>query len=98
GVRPAFRPGPLTGGGGTPPPGTPPKPGTNRRDLMPRRDTPLPPGVERRQDVFPALVEAHDREMSPAPSPEVVGRRCDLTPEEVRQIERGGLEGTWPPL
>jgi len=65
---------------------------------MPRRDTPLHLGVERRKDVFRALVEAQDREMSLARSREVVGRRFDLTPEEVRQIEREGLEGTWPPL
>jgi hypothetical protein len=53
---------------------------------------------ERRREVFLALVEAQDQDLGVPQSREAVARRFDLSVEEVRQIEREGLEATWPPL
>jgi hypothetical protein len=49
-------------------------------------------------EVFRALVEAQDGELSVARSREVVARRFDLSMAEVRAIEREGLDRQWPPL
>jgi hypothetical protein len=53
---------------------------------------------ERRKEAFRALVEAQDSNMSVAQSRELVARRFDLTENEVRQIEREGLNRQWDPL
>ena len=53
---------------------------------------------ERRREVFLALVEAQDQDQGVSQSREAVARRFDLSVEEVRQIEREGLAGSWPPL
>jgi hypothetical protein len=52
----------------------------------------------RRMEVFRALVEAQDGEMSVARSREEISRRFDLSEAEVRMIEREGLDRQWPPL
>jgi hypothetical protein len=49
-------------------------------------------------EVFRALVEAQDGELSVAQSREMVSRRFDLSEMEVRMIEREGLDRQWPPL
>ncbi len=51
-----------------------------------------------RTEVFRALVEAQDGELSVAQSREMVSRRFDLSETEVRMIEREGLDRQWPPL
>lgn len=53
---------------------------------------------ERRKEVFLALVEAQDSDLGVPQSREQVARRFDLSAEEVRQIEREGLDECWPPL
>lgn len=53
---------------------------------------------EVRKAAFLALVEAQDGELSVAQSRELVAQRFNLTEEQVRQIEREGLAGQWPPL
>ena len=52
---------------------------------------------ERRREIFLALVEAQDKDLSVPQSREAVARRFDLSVEEVRQIEREGLDASWPP-
>ena len=64
---------------------------------MSRRDNPEIE-EERRKEIFRALVEAQDSDMSVAQSRELVARRFNVTEVEVRQIEREGLDGLWPPL
>ena len=59
-------------------------------------DKPLP--EPRRKDIFLALVEAQDHGMSPAESRKVVGERFGVSEGQVRQIEREGLDNSWPPL
>jgi hypothetical protein len=53
---------------------------------------------DRRKELFRALVEAQDQAMSVAQSRSLIAQRFDVTEEDVRKIEREGLEGVWPPL
>jgi hypothetical protein len=51
-----------------------------------------------RREVFAALVAAQDQGMAVGPSREHVAQLFGLTPEEVREVEREGLDHQWPPL
>jgi len=51
-----------------------------------------------RKEIFRALVEAQDQEMPVDVSRQVVAERFGLSEEQVRQIEREGLDNDWPPL
>ena len=53
---------------------------------------------ERRKEVFAALVEAQDQEMSVLQSRQLVGKRFGLTDAQIREIEREGMDQQWPPL
>ncbi len=53
---------------------------------------------EHRREIFLALVEAQDKDLGVPQSREAVARHFDLSVEEVRQIEREGLDASWPPL
>jgi hypothetical protein len=59
-------------------------------------DTPLP--QERRRDIFRALVEAQDGDMTVEQSREAVAERYGITEQQLRRVEREGLDGHWPPL
>jgi hypothetical protein len=59
-------------------------------------DEPLP--EPRRKEIFLALVDAQDQEMSPAESRKVVAERFGVSEGQVREIEREGLDNNWPPL
>jgi len=52
----------------------------------------------RRQEIFLALVEAQDHDLSVAQSRKLVAERFGVSESQVRQIEREGLEREWPPL
>jgi hypothetical protein len=52
----------------------------------------------RRQEIFLALVEAQDQEMPVAQSRSFIAERFSISETQVRQIEREGVEKTWPPL
>lgn len=54
--------------------------------------------IEQRRQVFLALVEAQDSKMSVAASRKAMVERFGITEQQVRSIEREGLEGEWPPL
>ena len=51
-----------------------------------------------RMELFLALVEAQDGQMSVAQSRTAVADRFGVSQQQVRQIEREGLDGNWPPL
>ena len=51
-----------------------------------------------RKEIFRALVDAQDQEMPVDVSRQVVAERFGLSEEQVRQIEREGLDNDWPPL
>jgi hypothetical protein len=53
---------------------------------------------ERRREIFLALVEAQDQAMSVAKSRKTVAERFGISENQVRQIEREGLDNGWPPL
>jgi hypothetical protein len=53
---------------------------------------------DRRKEIFAALVEAQDQAMSVAQSRKLVAERFNLSEADVRQIEREGMDGQWPPL
>jgi hypothetical protein len=52
----------------------------------------------RRKEIFEALVDAQDHEMTVAQSRHFVAERFGIEEIEVRQIEREGLDQRWPPL
>jgi DNA-directed RNA polymerase sigma subunit (sigma70/sigma32) len=52
----------------------------------------------RRKEIFLALVEAQDHEMDVAQSRKFIAERFGISENSVRQIEREGLDGQWPPL
>jgi hypothetical protein len=54
--------------------------------------------LERRKEIFLALVEAQDQPMSVVQSRKPVGERFDLDDRQMRQIEEEGLEKEWPLL
>jgi hypothetical protein len=65
--------------------------------VVPRQDAKqLSP--EERQEVFRALVEAQDASMTVPQSRKATAERFGLSEAQVRQIEREGLDGQWPPL
>jgi hypothetical protein len=52
----------------------------------------------RRKEIFLALVEAQDRDMGPAQSRKHVSDSFGVTENQVRLIEKEGLDKEWPPL
>jgi hypothetical protein len=53
---------------------------------------------ERRREIFLALVDAQDHEMTVPQSRQEVASRFGLSEVQVRKIEREGLDNNWPPL
>jgi hypothetical protein len=51
-----------------------------------------------RQEIFLALVDAQDHDLSVAHSRQLIAERFGISENEVRHIEREGLERQWPPL
>jgi hypothetical protein len=52
----------------------------------------------RRKEIFLALVDAQDHEMTVAQSRKLMAERFGLDESQVRDIEREGLDNQWPPL
>jgi hypothetical protein len=59
-------------------------------------EPPLP--EQRRKEIFLALVEAQDGGASVKESWKVIAERFALSEQQVRQVEREGLDAGWPPL
>ncbi|HEV2947098.1 MAG TPA: hypothetical protein VGX70_06965 [Gemmataceae bacterium] len=53
---------------------------------------------ERRKEIFMALVDAQDHELSVTQSRKMIAKRFSVSEEQVRKIEREGLDQQWPPL
>jgi hypothetical protein len=53
---------------------------------------------ERRREIFQALVDAQDNDMSVTDSRKAIAERFGISDSQVRQIEREGLDNDWPPL
>jgi len=56
------------------------------------------PTVDQRRAVFRALLEAQDAGSSVPESRADVARRFGVTEEQVKEIEREGIDQQWPPL
>jgi hypothetical protein len=54
--------------------------------------------IERRMQVFAALVDAQDAKLSVPASRKAMAERFGLTERQVRTIEQEGLDGEWTPL
>jgi len=57
-----------------------------------------PLAQDRRMEIFRAVVEAQDQEMDVAQSRKVVSERFGVSEDQVRLIEREGMDSDWPPL
>lgn len=53
---------------------------------------------DRRKEIFLALVTAQDQELGVSPSRRLVADRFGVSEQQVRDIEREGLDRQWPPL
>jgi hypothetical protein len=69
-----------------------------KEDHMPERPTNPSLSEEQRQEIFRALVEAQDHELTVSQSRSEVSQRFGISGDQLRQIEREGLDRQWPPL
>jgi hypothetical protein len=53
---------------------------------------------DRRKEIFLALVDAQDHEISVTRSRKLIASRFGISESQIRQIEREGLDCQWPPL
>ncbi len=51
-----------------------------------------------RREIFLAIVEAQDRDLTVAQSRVLVSEKFSVSENQVRDIEREGLDNGWPPL
>ena len=65
---------------------------------MPQHEADKPLSQEQRLAIFLALVEAQDLRMTVPQSRKAVAERFGVSEQQVRRIEREGLDGNWPPL
>jgi hypothetical protein len=61
-------------------------------------DSPEELTLERRKEIFLAIVDAQDQRIAVSESRKLVAERFGVSENQVRQIEREGLERQWPPL
>jgi hypothetical protein len=52
----------------------------------------------RRKEIFQALVDGQDHDLTVPQSRKLVAERFGVSEQQIRQIEREGLDGQWPPL
>jgi hypothetical protein len=52
----------------------------------------------RRKELFLALVDAQDHDVPVAQSRRLIAERFGVSEQQVREIEREGLDNGWPPL
>jgi hypothetical protein len=60
-------------------------------------DEEMPP-KSRRKEIFLALVEAQDQNVGLEQSRRLVTQQFGISEDQLREIEREGLEHEWPPL
>ena len=65
---------------------------------MPEHDTENSLPEPRRKEIFLALVEAQDQQMTVAQSRKTIAKRFNVTESQIRDIEREGIDNDWPPL
>jgi hypothetical protein len=65
---------------------------------MPLQHTEEPLPESRRKEIFLALVETQDRQVSVAQSRRLIARQFGVSERQIRDIEQEGLDEQWPPL
>jgi hypothetical protein len=65
---------------------------------MPHNSTDRALSQAERMELFRALVEAQDGNMTVAQSRQAVAARFGVSEQLVREVEQEGLDGCWPPL
>jgi hypothetical protein len=65
---------------------------------MPQNKREDQPPEPRRKEIFQALVEAQDQEMTVAQSRKFIAERFGVSENQLREIEQEGLDQQWPPL
>jgi len=65
---------------------------------MAQRQTDELPSETRRKEIFQALVEAQDQQMSVPLSRKMIAKRFGVSETQIRDIEKEGLDEQWPPL
>jgi hypothetical protein len=65
---------------------------------MPEHDAENSLTEPRRKEIFLALVNAQDHEMSAEQSRKFIVERFGITESQVRHIDREGIDNDWPPL
>jgi DNA-directed RNA polymerase sigma subunit (sigma70/sigma32) len=53
---------------------------------------------DQRKEIFLALMDAQDHDLTAEQARKVVATRFGVSENQVRQIEREGLDNGWPPL
>src|SRR4051812_27723291 len=87
-----------TGSPGTSVPPCNPAGVTPGENAVPESNARRPLTEPERMEVFRALVEAQDRGAAVAQSRAAVAERFGVSEQQVREVEREGMEGQWPPL
>jgi hypothetical protein len=54
--------------------------------------------LERRMEIFQAVVEAQDQDLTAVEARQRVAKQFGVSETHVKQIEEEGLQGEWPPL
>jgi hypothetical protein len=65
---------------------------------MPEHDAANSLPEPRRKEIFLALVDAQDHEMSVERSRKLIVERFGISESTARHIEREGIDNDWPPL
>ena len=65
---------------------------------MSEHEAELPLTEPQRKEIFLALVDAQDHDLPVAESRRLIAQRFTISEQQVRQIEREGLDNHWPPL
>jgi hypothetical protein len=62
------------------------------------KTTHTPLSEAQRQEIFAALVAVQDAGAAVVESRHIVASKYDITVEQVREVERKGIDEEWPPL
>jgi hypothetical protein len=69
-----------------------------KESTVPQESKDKPLAESQRKEIFLALVDAQDHEMTVTQSRKHIAEHFGITEGQVREIEREGLENDWPPL
>jgi len=65
---------------------------------MRQNNDPEPFSKSRRQEIFRALVDAQDQQISVLQSRAIIAKRFGVDTRQLKNIEQEGIDNDWPPL